>query len=466
MSMERPVTRQRPYPAPEPLELQLDPLFAATPPKRSKRRRRRWLELLLLLGFLFCLLLSLAALALFWNALRTDERMSERPLQSLRTDQIAPQLTLRALIGDPVDALAHQALTAGQLESSRVLLFFQGSANHTTRLSLLLQLARRFAQAGQTPQAISVYQQAHALAVLDATLASLERSQALIQCGEGYLAAQEPAAALHSANQALRIAQQAPDLLPAQRSQLFTSLQPLAEALGDEALRQQVAELVRNPFVQVSGTLLTSQLWSLLTAPSLDDTLTTAIATRQQRARELADRIAFTGGADIDPERIALAQALLLEDQARSAFLDRTRSSDLPPAQRLWLLLDHREWLLLKVQIAAQGFGLSLLPDWEANQAGLEREVAAVMGNLDALFNNLAAAQPDAITQASIRLEARLWLAAELARDLYFGGAPLEISQRIGQDQSELARLGQPLALPIGYDPAAIPPGFTILAAP
>lgn len=433
---------------------------------RPRRRRLRWLEGLLVVAFLFCLLIGLGALIIIWQVYYNADSSSQamEPLSSLRSDRILPQLALRQLAGDPAEALASQALHAGEIETSRAILAFQGDLPNAARLPLLLQLARRYADAQQPQIAALLYGQARAVAILAPELGSLERSAALIQCSEGLLALSEEAAALDCANQAKRVAQQAPDLLPAQRSPLFDTLRRLAEPLGGASFRQEVIELARNPFLTPQGDLLTTTLTSLIEPALFDDALKTAIATRQQRARELADRIAFTDGVDIDPERQTLVQALLAEDQQRGVLLGQMQAAGLPLAQQIWLALDYREWLLLKLRVAAGGFGLSLLPEWENSRPVLLRELAARTNNLDMLFDGLAAAQATPLEQATVRYAARTWLVLQQELGLYPERSPLDLDQRLHAATVALTEVDLAPALPISYAAAAAPPGFRIQA--
>jgi hypothetical protein len=195
---------------------------------------------------------------------------------------------------------------------------------------------------------------------------------------------------------------------------------------------------------------------------AFDAAVATAIATRQQRARELVDRIAFTGGVDIDPERQALAQALLAEDQARSEFLRQMQTNNLPLAQQAGLWLDHRSWVLWKVRVAVQGYGLVLLPEWEANREGLLRELGAATSNLDNLLTSLAGAQDAPLLQAQIQVEARNWLALQNQLGLYPDSTAADLGQRLSQAQADLAQRHSPLALPVVYNPLASGPPFRI----
>jgi hypothetical protein len=439
----------------------------SAPPGRSVRRRR-WLEVLLTLGFLFCLLVGLGALAVLWQLYPGNHRARELddPLSSLQAGQILPELALMELAGEPGEALAYQALHAGYLETSRAILMFDATRSGPAHDGILLQLARRYREQEKNTFAQLLYRQVRDAAVLAPTVSALERSHLLIQCVEGLLAIGDRTAALDSAIQVKQIGQYAADLLPAQRAQLFTQVRPLAEQLGDENFRQQVAELARNPYVTVQGATLPSQLWRLVQPVAFDAPVATAIATRQQRARELVDRIMFTRGVDIDPERQALAQALLAEDLARSEFLRQQQAGHLPLAQQAGLWLDHRAWVLWKVRIAAQGYGLALLPEWEANQEGLLRELGVATSNLDNLLMSLASAQSDSLLQAQLQVEARSWLALQNQLGLYPHVLAADLGQRLSQAQAELAQRDRPLALPVAYNPLASGSPFRIQPVP
>lgn len=441
----------------------------AEPYPRRPVRRRRWLETILLLGFIVCLFIGLGALIAFWrlNSMQTPAVRLDDPLASLQVGQIAPALAVAELAGDPAEALAYQALQAGQLENARAIITFQHPANQTHSLGLLLRMARQYAEAGEEAIAALLYRQARASALLDGAPNSLERGQALAQIAQGQLAIGAPDAARDSLEQAFRVARQSPDLLPVQRSQLFSSLRPLADRLGDEPLRQQIIEFSRNPFLTVAPSApATVRFEQMVVTPSYDTHLATMLATRHQRARELANRIAFTGGADIDPERVALAQALLAEEEARGEFVAQQQGNGLTPQQELGLLFDQREWLLLKIRIASLGFGLSLVPEWEAARPALLRELNVVTTALDATLHTLAAAQPEPLDQARLRQEARRWLALQQELGLYPESSPQQLGQRLAETQAELAQLGHPEPLPLAYAPTAVPPGFRIQPAP
>ncbi len=429
------------------------------------RPRRRWLEGLLLFGFLLCLVVGLSALAALWSFYSAaNGTQTADPLGGFQTNQIMPQLIVMQLAGDSVEALAQQALNAGELETSRALLTYSLQASKPGQVELLLQLARRYRDRAEMVPAVQLYQLVRAIAILDASRPSLERSQILVQCSEGLLGAKNQAAARDAIEQAKRMAEQAPDLLPIQRSQIFDSLRPLVRQLDDSQLTNQIDELARNPFLQPTGLLLHSTFANLAEPLAFDETLTAAIANRHLRARQLAERILYTKSVDIEPERLALFQALVEEDSLRLEMVNRTLTAGISLPQQFWLLQDQRAWIIQKLHIAQGAFGIALVPEWETNLNLLRQELSTVTGRLHEVMKAFAD-QTTGIDQAMLQVAALNWLALQ-AEAGFYPDAPVEdIGNRLRTAQAQLIQLNGPLALPVAYMADAIPPGFRIQPA-
>ncbi len=284
----------------------------------------------------------------------------------------------------------------------------------------------------------------------------------MTQVAEGFLGVDEEDAANDSVYQALYMGARLPDLLPAQRSAIFTDLIPIAKALDDEQLLATVEELARNPFIDATGSLPPPQLRTLAEALPPDETMLTAQAARQQAARQLTDRLQFTGGTDVEPERQALEAALRYEDQVRNEYFGRTVGSGLTPQQQFWLVNQQRAWIALKAQIALKGFGMTLVPEWEQNSDGILQNLNTITSNMDVTLDALVNAQPTTNDQATLQAEGLQWLALQNDLGLYPNAPVSNLSQRLEVAQAALAGLGQPLALPVLYKADAIPPGFRL----
>ncbi len=432
-------------------------------PLPKQPRPYLWLERLLLLAFAFCILVGLTAFAVWWT-LRTPQQpqLDGDPLAGVRTQLVLPQLALRQLAGDAGDGLAVQAFQAGQLETARAILTYDTTLAPPNRVGRLAQLARAYQDAGDAEAAAQMYRLTTPAAVLDLTMTPLERAQLLVQTAKGLLAAGQVAGARDAARQAQRIAAQTPDLLPAQRSLVFSDLQAIASDLDDPAFAARIDDLARNPFLSPPGVQIPHRIDTFAQQLPYDTQLEALIAARRQAAAILADRFTLTGGVDIDPERQALAQALLAEEQARSLFYEQARSGTVSLPQQTWLLQDRINWLATKLRIARLGFGLSLLPEWEQQADALQGELGGAYNDYAAALDAHAAALTSPADQALQRVENQMWLAEQAERGLFTAIGLNDLSERLRIVQDDVARQAGALALPVAYEPEAAPPGFSI----
>jgi hypothetical protein len=434
-------------------------------PRRTRRRPQVWLQLTLLIGFLFCLVLGVGALAaLVVVQTEPPAQESTSPFAAVARSQIVPQHALMQLTGDPADALAYQALAAGELDLAYTVALFTPDLSDARRLALFTQLGTRYLAGDRPDDARKAYALARSTAILGRGLTTLERSQALLQIANGQLDAEAQAAALDTAVQAKRLATQTPELLPAQRSQIFENLAAPAQRLDDPAFAQEVHDLARNPYLTPQGQVISSRWISLTEAVAPDPAVDAALTTRRQAARVLADRILLTGGIDIDPERQTLASALLAEDQARAAAFQRALSAGLSLPQQFYLLQERRAWLALKARIALGGFGMTIVPEWEQNAPAIVQELGGATNNVASVVEGIIGTLADPVAQAMLRVEALTWLAQQLELGMLPNVTPTQLSDQLRVAQSELTRLGAPLALPVAHDRNATPPGFRYVA--
>jgi len=432
----------------------------------STRRRHIWLQLTLLIGFIFCLILGVGALAaLFLLKTEPESVPAVSPLSTIAVSNIAANHALGQLAGDPAKALAFQATQAGELDLANAITFFSVELTDSDRLALWLQLGRRYLAAEKTAQGINAYNHARTVAVLSAGLSFNERSQALLQIVDDLLKVHATAPALDAAIQVKRLAEQTPDILPAQRSQIFEMLRQMSKQLGDSTFEDEVDAAARNPYLTPPGVALTSR-WNNLAEPlSEDPTVLEAVSLRQQAARGFADRLVQTGGIDVDPERQTLMNALLNEDHVRNASFQRLISSGIDLGQQFTLLQRQREWAALKLRVAARGYGISIVPQWEAALPQFQQELTSANNNLLVVVEAITAAQSEPLAQAMLRDETQMWVAQQTEIGLVADRTLTDLSDQLRFLQTQLAQLDEPLALPVALEadaPAPSVPGFRI----
>ncbi len=436
--------------------------YSSSPIQTRRNRGHRWLQLWLIIGFALCALVSSVALIALWWLYGTAPATQAENLLTVASTRVRPELAIMYLAGDPVDALAMQALQAGEYSTSQALITFGVDATPTPRLALVLQLAQRMQQQGSDEQAIQLLRNGRAIAILDSALTPLERADALLLCAKNFLALGQEDEAIDAAQQVKTIAEQTPDLLPAVRSHLLQDLLPLTNKLSDKTLRQQVQELARSPYLAPGGLVIQEPLPFAEGSFEFDQQLTTLIRERQQVARQLAERMLQAPLADREPLVQALAQVLQAEDEARTLYFNQISSSqNLTFSLQFWSVNEQRQWLILKLAVAKRAFGLSLIPAWETAQDSLANELTLVTDTLQTVLLGLAQSKPEPLAQLTQRIAILRWLALQSEIGLY-PQRTTEIDERLRVAQNELAQIGTTAALAVSFHLDATPPGYRI----
>ncbi|HRJ41824.1 MAG: hypothetical protein KJZ86_12850 [Caldilineaceae bacterium] len=439
--------------------------FRLSTEKTPSPPSRTWLQLLLWTGFLLSLLIGLLALAGVYLLPDLEEEtalVATDPLLLVEPARIPPHLALLQLAGAESDALVRQAATAGESTLAYSILLYDGTLTPSRQASELLRVGRQFLAQKDQLRAVAAFERARAAALFALPMPPLERGQLLARAADGLWQAGNGNGALETGLQAQHVAAQAAGLLPAQRGQILQAVLPILRSQGSPEQIQQLNELLAAPGQtpeRVTPISRLAQLRQEYPSPAL---LTDLRNQRIEAARMLIDRLLLTSGQDIDLERAALADALRAEDRLRTEIYGGWNDSALQLAQRHELLLDYRNWLLVKAQVAEGGFGLRLVEEWEGQQEAIRQSLGWVMGEMNALLSAQVAEDPDPLSQAVLRLETLQWLAfqAELG---FYPHAPLgELSSQMERTQAELERVNSPPDLPLFYDGGASPAGFRI----
>lgn len=439
--------------------------FRLSTPKSARRPGRRWLQLLLFAGFMLSLFIGLGALLgtfLLPDVEQEAAQITSDPVLLVQPARIPPHLALLQLAGAEGDGLVRQAGNAGERTLAYALLIYDGTLSPARQANESLRAGRLFLADDDNVRAVGAFNRARTAAIFALPMPPLERGQLLARSAEGLLQAGDVAGALQSALQAQHVAAQSAGLLPAQRSQILQLVEPIIRAHGSSEESLRLSELLRSPGQTPPRVALISRLPELRADYPKPAALDEARSRRITAAQALIDRILLTGGQDIDPERATLVEALRAEDGLWTEIHAGWNNPALQLAQRHGLLLDYRNWLLVKRQASGGGFGLRLVESWESEQENIRIQLGQVMGEINALMAAQVNEEADPLGRPVLRLETLQWLAlqAELG---FYPNAPLgDLSSQMEATQAELETLAVPPDLPLFFEIGGDVPGFRI----
>lgn len=319
-----------------------------------------------------------------------------RPSASALDPWLAPQdaVNLKAMrpvhalfaLADENDAAAiEDTLAQGDWEAALALLAYSPAMSDTTRVGNLLLVASRLA--GTRPPAVAAraYDYAIQAATLSPALTDLTRAQNLLQASNGLKGLDEPDAARRAAGQAYLIARHSPYLPAAERARLLRQVGDTYQRLGATALAAQARTESNTAAITPDDQPLPAESTALPAAGPLpaDAGLQAAIQDRLQSARALRDELS-PDSRDLPADRVLdLASRLFDEDAKRQAYYTSQLKTAKDSPTRIALLRSQVEWTALKWRVARQGFGFSLLPEWENDVTGIENALSV---SLNALF--------------------------------------------------------------------------------
>jgi hypothetical protein len=116
---------------------------------------------------------------------------------------------------------------------------------------------------------------------------------------------------------------------------------------------------------------------------------------RRQAAYALLQSL--LGGAEPPAGQVsALAEALKAEDAAKLALYEQELAGTIQASRRIDVHRHLVRWLTLKTQVAEKAFGLSIVPEWEAQVADIRSALSTAYEGLFYDYEDLVTALPDA----------------------------------------------------------------------
>jgi len=381
--------------------------------------RNKWSVLALSTLAVTLILVGAALLGYFFLGRKQpfDVPQWKDPMTLVQADTIDPALAVTGLGGVSDRDLVAQALSESRLGTAFAILVFSPGIEDRESAGDLLLLASRYREDDRSREAIEGYRLAGTIATLSPDLPDTVRADTFILAGEGLAELEEYGLAQLYLDQAYNIGTVSAYVQPAIRRTLFQRLFHAYQAIGDKERARDSLEKSADTF----STVAVPDPPSLLPTaepPALPADVQQAEAARWEAAQELAAMLVARGGNAPHEAITNLGNALVTEDAVRTPYFDGMLSQTPQVSTQISIIQARIDWLAIKYQVARQGYGISLVPEWETDAEAIRAELTKSYELLFALYADLIVAMPDAdqIQIASEEIVRREILAGELGR--------------------------------------------------
>jgi hypothetical protein len=340
--------------------------------RMKKSRKTNWLLIALAAGMVILILAGLALLGAYLHLSRQTSVQVKwvGPVDSVQAGDVAPDLAVLTLAGEPDDRVIRAALDAGEVETAYATLAYSVLLPDTVRSGNWLLMASRYAERDPARTAIC-YAVVLDYAGLGPDLSDLARAELALQAGRGFAGQKQPEIARLALAEAAEIGRQSVTLLPAQRYDALVKVAAAYQSLGDsqaaKTLRAGLDAASAGPGVRLDPP--PAYLPELRGQVVLPEAVAAAIIAREQAAAVMAGRWLAVPGEQ-DALAAAVGQALLAEDAARNVFY--AAAGDLTDEDQLALLHDRIAWLTVKYRAARGDYGVALVSEWPVEEARAE----------------------------------------------------------------------------------------------
>jgi len=376
---------------------------------RSCQNRLLWI----LLAAVVLLLVIAVAAGSAYLLLRREPAKTERwldPLAQVAVDGVAYDLALHPLAGASEADTIDTSIVTGELDTAYALLMFSTRLSDAQRLGRTLALGAAYSAAEKADRAGQCYQQGYDLVLLSPDLNDTQRADALLALARGWAQLENKPESQNVLGQSFDLALESPYLQPAQRRELLSAVERTYQALGET----KRADETRDQIISLDQTSLPPAALAVGQWPDLPrgatEVSSSEIGALEETRRKAAYALIQAAAAGSEPSRGlvgSLMQALVAEDAAKMGFYQQSLDSTTDPARRVLVQWQVIRWLLLKEQVAVRALGLSVVVDWEVQEAEIRSALSTAFENLYFSYEDVVTGLPDANSIAPGRYEVR-----------------------------------------------------------
>jgi hypothetical protein len=359
------------------------------------------------------------------------------PIALVDGDRIDPALAVAGLGGVTDGDLGARALSQARADTAFATLVFSPRIGDRESAGDFLLLASLYRADKRPDYAIASYRLAGTIATLSPELPDTVRADTFVLAGEGLAKLEQYGLAQLYFDQAYNIATASPYLQGATRRNVFERLHQGYQAIGDRERTRTTLEQSAEPFPSVT-VVEAPPVLPVAEPPLLPLEAQEAEAARWEAAQVLAGALVERGGRAPIELVAALGGALMAEDQAKLPYFDAQLAAAPQLSVQISIVQARIDWLSTKYRVAYRGYGISLVPEWEAQAEAIRAELTKSYELLFALYADLIVAMPNAeqIELATEEILRREILAGTLGR---YPSYPAE--QRVAQLMQATAHL-------------------------
>lgn len=385
------------------------------------------------LTILMLILLAAVIIILFRGQLGTTSPTSinavrgKNPLNAVTTTDIDPALALASLGGVSDSDVIIEAVRKNRAETGLAALFYRPTLSDKESAGDFLLLGSAYQSNRNPDKSILCYQMAGTIAILSPNLPDTARTDILIEAGEKLISLNQAEWAKFYLDQAFLLAGKSPFLQAAHRRSVFGKLQKDYMTLYESPHNLAEARLLARQSLDLMAKPVNSALdpgKQAVILPQTNEAITLPQATQEAEARrwtrsqELAALLVERGGKAPQKAIENLRAALIAEDEQKLPFYENELAVATQISRKIDIIMAKIDWLSTKYRIARQAYGLSLVPEWEAQAEQIRADLTKTYENLYALYADLIIALPevsqiDKATEEKLRREV---LAGELGR--------------------------------------------------
>jgi len=339
----------------------------------------------------------------------------KNPLNTINIEEIDPALALASLGGVSEADVIIEAIRKARPETALSALAFRPTLADKESAGDFLLLAAAYVADGNREKGIFSYQMAGTIATLSPNIPDTVRADVFLEAGENLIELNEAEWSKFYLDQAFVLAAKSPFLQGAHRRSVFERLQKDYTILNEKynllnarELARQSLNLSANP--QNLAVDIGKQLFIL---PQINEAIVLPLsvqeaeANRWSRAQELAALLVERGGHAPQSAKDALKDALIIEDEQKLPFYKDELAVATQLSRKIDVTIAQIDWLSTKYRVARQAYGLSIVPEWEAEAEQIRADLTKTYETLFALYADLIIALPE-VSQIDKATEERL----------------------------------------------------------